>query len=123
MPILSTTSSATLTQSTSAPSSPSTSNTISRANTIGEGVVGGILGLFVLCALFYGYFQWKKRLARKREVLFPKSRNDTENPQAAASEVIEKPSMTQVRVITPVSFVSSHPLTWDPFLMRTFGLL
>ena len=58
---------------TSAPSSPSTSTstTVSaRANAVGEGVVGGTLGLFMLCALLYGYFQWKKRLARNRETLF-----------------------------------------------------
>lgn len=110
MTILSTSSSATLSQSTSTPSSPLTSNTfISRANAVGEGVVGGILGLFVLCALLYGYFQWKKRLARNKEALLP--RTDTENPQAAVSEVIEKPfTMAQVRGVTPpvLTFVSSH---------------
>ena len=108
MTILSTTSSATstLSQSTSAPSSPS-SNT--RANAVGEGVVSGILILFVLCALVYGYFQWKKRLARNRKMLLLVPRTDTENPQAASSEVIEEPSTTQVRVTPPVpSFVSSH---------------
>lgn len=92
---------------------------------MGGGVVGGILGFFMLCALLYGYFQRKKRLARNREALLL-SRADTENP--AASEVVvvvveeeEDPSMTPVASgvinstrrsnIVP-SFVSSPFLTW-----------
>ena len=111
--LLTTSSSPTLSISTtSAPSSLSTSNTvITRANAVGEGVVGGILCLFVLCALLYGYFQWKKRLVRNRKaLLLVLPQTDTENPQAAASEDIEEPSMNQVRAIPPVpSFVSSLP--------------
>jgi hypothetical protein len=120
MTILSTTS-ATFSQSTSALSSPSTSNTVmARANAVGEGVVGGILILFVFCALLYGYFQWRKRLARNRKALLLVSRTDTENPQAAASEIIEEPSMTKVRLgvmLPPVvpSFVSPYFLMWRSF--------
>ena len=122
MTILSTTSSATSTLSqSSAPSSPSTSNTvIARANAVGEGVISGILILFMFCALLYGCFQWKKRLTRNRKVLLLAPQSDTENPQAAASEVIEEPSMTRVRVIPPVlPFVSSHSCRSfrDPFLI------
>ena len=113
MTISSTTSSTAFSQSTSAPSSPSTSTVNARANAVGEGVVGGTLGLFMFCALLYGYFQWKERLARNREALL--SQTDTENP--AASEVVEEPSMTRVRVVNLIppsprsevpSFVSSH---------------
>lgn len=108
-----TTSSTALTQTTSASSSPSTSTANSRANAVRGGVVGGILGLFMLCALLYGYFQWKKRLARNREVLLSRTASDTGN--LAANEVVEEPSMTQVGVINLIpprsdvpSFVSTH---------------
>ena len=60
-------------------------------NAVGGGVVGGILGLFMFCALLYGYYQRKKRLARNREALL--SRTDTEIP--ATSEVVEEPFMKQ----------------------------
>ena len=46
----------------------------------------------MLCALFYGCFQWKKRLTRNREALL--SRTNAEIP--ATSKVIEESSMTQV---------------------------
>ena len=67
----------------------------------------------MLCALLYGYFQWKKRLARNREVLLSRTASDTGN--LAANEVVEEPSMTQVGVINLIpprsdvpSFVSTH---------------
>jgi hypothetical protein len=78
------------TSSTALPQSTLASGTVdsdANANAVG-GVVGGILGLFILCGMLYGYFQWKKRLARNREALL--SRTDMEN--SVSSEVGE-PSM------------------------------
>lgn len=92
---------------TSVPSSPSTSTLDARANTLGGGVVGGILGLFVFCGLLYGYFRWRRRLSHNKESL--SSQNDMENP---ASSEVEEPSMTQARVIHFIppksSFVSPN---------------
>jgi len=85
------TSSTTSAQSTSTPSSlePS-SGAVANVDAIGGGVVGGLLGLFTLCVLLYGYIHWKRRLVRNGELL--SSRTDTENP-----------SMTQVQVINSIS--------------------
>ena len=90
---------------------------MTRANAVGEGVVGGTLSLFVVCALLYGYYQWRERLAaRNRKALLLVSRTDTENPQAAASEVIKEPSMTKDRLPPVPSFVCSHfSDSADPF--------
>lgn len=78
-------------QSTSTPSSlgPS-SSAVTNVDAIGGGVVGGLLGLFTLFVLLYGYIHWKRRIVRNGELL--SSRTDTENP-----------SMTQVQVINPRS--------------------
>ncbi|KAF8812139.1 Aldo/keto reductase [Phlegmacium glaucopus] len=88
-------------------SSPSTSTFDAHANAVEGGVVGGVLGLFILCGLLYGYFQWKQRLSRNRETL--SSRTDTDD--SALSKVEEEHSMTQVRaangIITPGSAVPS----------------
>lgn len=74
-------------------SSPSTSTSDAHVNAVGGGVVGGLLGLFILCGLLYGYFRWKKRLSRDREIL--SSRIDTENH--ASGDVEEEPPTTQVQ--------------------------
>lgn len=91
--ISSTASSADLAQSTSAQGSPSTSTVDNTVNVVGGGVVGGLLGLFILCSLLYGYFQWKRGLSRNEGS--PSLRIDTEHP---ASGEVEESSMTQVRV-------------------------